>query len=661
MNVSSINWSPPAAELYPERADPQEHWLDGFEQAAMVAPVAMAQRLQRLLLRRRLARINALEPSLVRLTDEELQVRCCQVHDSLLRRGLQQPLVVTAFALVREVSRRLLGLRHHDVQILGGLAMLEGSIAEMDTGEGKTLTAALTASTAAMANLPVHLVTVNDYLAARDAENLGPVYRFLGLSVGVISNELGPDERAAVYGRDIVYASNKEIAFDYLRDRLALGNRPQLLRMKLRRLLDDGSARGRVVMRGLHFAIVDEADSVLIDEARTPLIISQETKVEDEQRWTAEAFALIEGLVADVHFRVRPEERRLELTAAGRDELAERGDAMGGMWTNRIRREEGAQQALAARLLFVRGEHYLVQDGKVQIVDEYTGRTMADRSWSDGLHQLIEAREGCEITTRKSPIARMTYQRFFRRYLRLSGMTGTAKEVGAELSAVYRLAVARIPPNRPSRRVALPVTICKTADEKWDMIARRADEYHALGRPVLIGTRSVLASQVMSQRLTEAGLPHEVLNAERAADEAAVIARAGEAGRITVATNMAGRGVDIAVDAGSIEAGGLHVILSERHDAGRIDRQLEGRTARRGEPGSTEAILSLEDPLLELAPRGPVRWFAGSSKGFRQWCARQLFAIAQRRAEQSHARDRRSVLAQDRRLGTLLAFSGAME
>jgi preprotein translocase subunit SecA len=436
-----------------------------------------------------------------------------------------------------------------------------------------------------------------------------------------------------------------------------LGNRPQLLRRKLRGLQGNGQ-QGRVVMRGLPFAIVDEADSVLIDEARTPLIISRETQVDDERRWTEQAFAIIDGFEEDIHYKLRREERRLELTAAGRAELSERGIAMGEPWTNRIRREEAARQALSARLLFANGEHYLVQDGKVQIVDEYTGRIMSDRSWSDGLHQLIEAKEGCEITTRKSPIARMTYQRFFRRYMRLSGMTGTASEVASELSAVYRLAVTRIPPNAPSRRVALPVVICRTEDEKWDRVTARAAEYSALGRAVLIGTRSVLASQKVSERLERAGLPHAVLNAEHSAEEAEVVAKAGEAGRITVATNMAGRGVDIAVDPDVLLLGGLHVILSERHDAGRIDRQLEGRTARRGEPGSTEAILSLEDPLLELLPVRASGWLGKSASLL---VAPRLFHSAQRRAERLHAQERKNLLMQDKRLGVLLAFSGANE
>lgn len=661
MNTTSTVWSPPPIDVYPERSDPREHWLDPFERLLTTLPTRLAQRLRRPLLRHTVGRINDLEATLKTLPDEELRARCKAVHNMLRRSGLQSPLVIAAFALIREVSRRSLGLRHHDVQILGGLAMLDGGIAEMDTGEGKTLTAALTAGTAAMANLPVHVITVNEYLAARDAETLGPIYRFLGLSVGVITNALKPSERAAVYARDIVYASNKEIAFDYLRDRLVLGNRPQFLRLKLSRLLHGSTIRDRVVMRGLHFAIVDEADSVLVDEARTPLIISHETEVDEERKWTEQAFAIVRDLEADIHYRLRLEERRIELTQPGLEELARRGEAMGGIWTNRIRREEGARQALSAKLLFVRGEHYLVRDGKVQIVDEYTGRVMADRSWSDGLHQLIEAKEGCEITSRKTPIARMTYQRFFRRYQRLAGMTGTAREVRSELAAVYRLTVMKIPPNTPSRKLSLPTTICRTEDEKWATIAARVAACHAVGRPVLIGTRSVRASQTMSWWLAKSGLEHAVLNAERTADEAAIIARAGMVGRITVATNMAGRGVDIAVDPQALRLGGLHIILSERHDAGRIDRQLEGRTARRGEPGTTEAILSLEDPLLELVSGSPLRWFVGAGTTFGRWCGRRLFDSAQRLAERSHAKDRRRLLAQDRRLGVLLAFSGGME
>ena len=576
------------------------------------------------------------------------------------RQGLDDSLVVQVAAIVREVSRRVTGLRHHDVQILAGLSMLGGAVVEMDTGEGKTLTAALTASAAAFAGIPVHVVTVNEYLAVRDFETLDPIYRFLGISAGAITNELSPGQRIAVYGRDIVYASNKEIAFDYLRDRIVLGPQASVLRMKLRKLDSDGVQKP-ITMRGLHFAIVDEADSVLVDEARTPLIISQETDAGEEREWAEQAFTLVDGLSAEKHYRLKPEERRITLTDAGLILLAEKGEAMGGIWLNRIRREEAARQALSAALLFRKGEHYVVQEGKVQIVDEYSGRIMADRSWSDGLHQLVELKEGCKVTARKLTVARMTYQRFFRRYLRLAGMTGTAREVRGELWAVYRLVVSSIPPNLPSRRKDLGTTICATQDEKWRRIVTRVKVLNARGRPVLIGTRSVLASETLSKWLDAAGLEHTVLNAERIAHESEIIAQAGGRGRITVATNMAGRGVDIAVDPDLLESGGLHVILSERHDAGRIDRQMKGRTARRGEPGTTEAILSLEDPLLELLPSVWLRLGNRRTGRVGELCRLQLFHMAQQRAERSHSRDRKSLLAQDRRLGLVLAFSGKTE
>ncbi|MDN3720454.1 hypothetical protein QW131_17485 [Roseibium salinum] len=436
-----------------------------------------------------------------------------------------------------------------------------------------------------MAGTPVHVITVNDYLAERDHALLQPIYRYFGLTSGVITHEVEHENRPAIYASDIVYASNKEIAFDYLRDRIVFGGRPRNLYSKLRRLSWVGERNKSSVMRGLHFAIVDEADSVLVDEARTPLIISRETDAAEEQVWAEDAFRLVNAFVPGVHFRLIVEDRRIDLTADGRDLIAERALIMGGIWSNRVRREEAARQALVANLLFYKGEHYLVREGKVQIIDEYSGRIMPDRSWSDGLHQLIELKERCQVTGRKQTIARMTYQRYFRRYRRLSGMTGTAREVRPEFRSVYRTAVFRVPPNVPSKKRDLGTRICPTLVAKWQAIAERTASLVTEGRPVLIATRSVNASRSASEWLSASGLEHTVLNAEQSAEEAEIIARAGEAGRITVATNMAGRGVDIKLDPAVIEVGGLHVILSERHDAGRIDRQMEGRAGRRGNPG----------------------------------------------------------------------------
>ena len=661
MSAGAVQWGLPALEPWAERPDPERHWLDGIEHLLLAPPRLLSRRWGQLRLRRMVASVNRLEPELTVLSDGQLTARAADLRKVMCLRGFDAPLVIEVAAIVREVSRRTTGLRHHDVQLLAGLSMLNGMVAEMDTGEGKTLTAALTACAAVFAGMPVHVVTVNDYLANRDCKLLSPIYSFLGISVGVAGTDLTPAQRVAVYSRDIAYASNTAIAFDYLRDRIALGRQPSMLANKLRRFSGYQDA-AQPVMRGLHFAIVDEADSVLVDEARTPLIISHETDAGQEREWAEHVFQLADGLLPDTHFQLKREERRIVLTDAGRSLLAERGEALGGIWLNPIRREEGVRQGLTAMRLFKRGEQYLVQDGKVQIIDEYSGRIMPDRSWSDGLHQLVEFKEGCRVTSRKLTIARMTYQRFFRRYIRLAGMTGTAREVRDELWSVYRLDVARIPSNRPSRRTHLGTTVCATQDEKWHSIVERVRFLEADGRSVLIGTRSVLASVTLSNLLEAAGIAHTVLNAEHIAEESEIIAEAGRQGHVTVATNMAGRGVDIAVDPGVLERGGLHVILSELHDAGRIDRQMQGRTARRGEPGSTEAILSLEDPLLDLAPGLLTKWIAAQRLGgLTRLCRHRLFELSQRRAERAHARERKNLLSQDRRLGVLLAFSGKTE
>ena len=349
------------------------------------------------------------------------------------------------------------------------------------------------------------------------------------------------------------------------------------------------------------------------------------------------------------------------MTEPGKRHLAEIGTEMGGIWRSPVRREEAARQALSAIHLFRRDEHYLVVDGKVQIVDEYTGRIMADRSWNEGLHQLVEFKEGCQVTGRKLPLARISYQRFFRRYRRLAGMTGTAREVAGELWSVYRLATVRVPPNRPSRRQRLPDRVFRTQEDKWRAIADRAAGMAAAGRPVLIGTRSVLTSERLSRHLAAAAIEHVVLNAKQDRDEADIIARAGEAGRVTVATNMAGRGVDIQLVAEVIRRGGLHVILSERHDAGRIDRQLAGRCARQGEPGSVEAMLSLQDPILDYGGRGLARGLEPVPLALVRRLAAGLLRRAQRRAERLHSRARRDLLKLDQKMGTLLAFSGEIE
>ncbi|QIK42226.1 DEAD/DEAH box helicase [Pontivivens nitratireducens] len=654
----------PAALDYPERADvqegPVERWLIGVQASVMARGARLrAWRLRGILraVRRHEARFAAMDEGELQAAGRDISLKLREVPNRL-------PLRVTgeAFALIREVSARVLGKRHYDVQVLGAWAMLRGQIAEMRTGEGKTLCATLAVTTAALAGRPVHVMSVNDYLTARDAEEMSPLYAFFGLSVGVVQEGQDADLRRALYRSDIVYGTNKEIAFDYLRDRAVLRRSPGNLRRKIDRLMRPGTEPLR--LRGLHVAIIDEADSVLIDEARTPLIISGGETEEGgfDEALFREAMQVATDLIEGEHYRIPRGLRRIEMRPAGLDHLDEIAEGREDAFGIPVIREHAVVQALNALHIYHAGEAYLVMDGKVQIVDENTGRVMADRSWSDGLHQMVELKEGLEITKARETLSRITYQRLFRRYAHVGGMTGTARDAAWELWSVYRLAVAKIPTNKPDIRRFAGDRLFTTESRKWQAIAARAREFHEAGMPVLIGTRSVTASQQASARLAEAELPHQVLSAAQDADEAAVIAEAGQAGRITVATNMAGRGTDIKLGAGVAEAGGLAVILSERHDSRRVDRQLEGRCGRQGEPGRVEAFLSLEDELMRgkgaanLRRAGQVmsRLLGASSAG---WVLR----LRQKNVEALHAEARRDLLEQDRQLSRTLAVSGELE
>ncbi len=601
------------------------------------------------------------------LDDGELRALGEDLGLRLRKEGFQADLVARGFALVREVADRALGQRHFDVQIVGGWILLQGQVAEMEAGEGKTLTATLAAVTAALAGIPVHIITVNDYLAARDAEWMGPIYRALGLRVGTIVHGMQPAERRAAYAADVTYCTNKEIVFDYLRDRLAMGRRTSRIQLALDRLGGEASRASRLVLRGLHYGIVDEADSVLVDEARTPLIISGEMhpSAAAERAAYETALHLAEKLERERDYRVEARERMVHLTEAGEIRLSELARDLGQVWTGRLHREQLVRQALIARHLFQRDKHYLVREGKVQIIDEYTGRVMEGRSWEHGLHQLIEAKEGCPGTQQNAPLARISYQRFFRRYLRLAGMTGTAREVAGELRDVYGLAVVGVPTNQPVQRRGLRGRVYVGAAAKWEAIVSRIGELHQAGRPILVGTRSVVASEHLSQLLRARGLPHTVLNARQDKSEAEVVAQAGEPGRITVATNMAGRGTDIQLAPGVAEMGGLHVIATERHEAGRIDRQLFGRCGRQGDPGSYEDIVSLEDELVAVHGSRIWRWVAVRLARPRRpvpaWLGALLFRRAQRAAERTYSNARQELLKMDEQLDTALAFSGRGE
>lgn len=612
------------------------------------------------------ARIDAEAEGLPRLSDEDLRARARVLRGELAGSGLAEGPVARAFALVREAAARRLGKRPYDVQLVGGWLLMTGFLAEMETGEGKTLTAGLPACVAALAGVPVHLVTVNDYLVERDAGLLTPLYEFFGLSVGTVAETMDFSARQAAYRADIVYCSNKTLVFDYLRDRLTLAGNFTPTRLQLERLSPHGSPLARLLLRGLHYAIVDEADSVLVDEARTPLILSKETSNPSERLVYQQALAVAERLRPGRDYLAEAKSRQVVLTAGGRARLAETTAELGGIWQGRRRAEEWVRQALAARAFYHRDQQYLVREGKVLIVDEFTGRVMADRSWERGLHQMIETKEGLELSGSKETLARISYQQFFGRYLRLAGMTGTAREVADELWSVYRLNTVRVPTHRPSRRLHQPPRVFPGRSEKLAALAKRITERHAEGRPVLVGTRSVAASEDISQILRAAGLAHQVLNARQDAAEAEIVGAAGQPGRITVATNMAGRGTDIQLGEGVDALGGLHVIATEMHEAGRIDRQLFGRCARQGDPGSCELFLSLDDELLTAYCSPLLRAWLGRllRNGPRPLGERLCLYVAkaaQRAAERHHARIRQQTLRLDEKLKTTLAFSGTTD
>lgn len=645
----------PRIRLYPEREDTGAGWERRIGNSLLGARDSILSPLRKLRARRFVQRVNGLREKLSGLDDPAFGRFVYTIRRDLVRYGFQDKIVARSYAVIREAARRRIGLAHFDVQIEGGRVLLNGAIAELETGEGKTLTATLAAGTAALAGVPVHVVTVNDYLAKRDETLMGPVYQALGLTVGVVVSGMSTEERRSAYNADITYCTNKEAAFDYLRDRMALGYDHKNLRAKLSRLFRSAGSTGEPVMRGLHFAIVDEADSVLIDEARTPLIISGRTDPAAEKRRAEEALQLVTPLVRNLHFTMRRDNRQIELTDSAKADLQDRATALGGPWRGALYREDMARNALSALHLFHRDEHYLVRDDRIEIIDEYTGRVMQDRSWGEGLHQMIEVKEGCTVTGQTIPMARMTYQRFFRRYKRLAGMTGTASEARRELWSVYRLPVTRIATNRPLARGYAPPRIFRTGDEKWRHIVSRTQALSESGIPVLIGTRSVATSEIASGCLNEAGVAHRVLNAAQDEHEAEIISRAGQSGRVTVATNMAGRGVDIRLGTGVAERGGLRIVMSERHDSGRIDRQLFGRCARQGEPGRVEVVLSLEDPLIVDSGIRLTQMTAMN------WRRAAVFRRAQRVMERRHARVRRELMRWDNELGTALAFTGRVE
>ena len=609
------------------------------------------------------AEVESMAPQFSEMRDHQLHEKLMECRDVFRRGGAGVGAsLLTSLAAIREASDRRLGLRPFPVQIMGALALHHGWLAEMATGEGKTLTAGLAAVLAGWSRHPCHIVTVNDYLVGRDAEWMRPLTAFCGVRVGTVTASMPLPERRRGYASDVTYVTSKELLADFLRDRLRLGSLSNPTRRLLRELLRprDASGDDGLALRGLHSAIVDEADSVLIDEAVTPLIISQPRKNPYLEAAVTTARGIAEGLVPDTDFRVVDRYREIELTRHGKDRLAGLCKDLEGLWRGEARREELIRQALVAREFFIRDKQYIIVDGRVVIVDEFTGRQMAQRTWRQGLHQAIEAKENIPLSDPSETIARLSFQRFFRCFSHISGMTGTAREAAAEFWQIYKLPVVSIPTNRPCIRKQLPDVVFRTASEKWKGVADDVERMHSTGRPILVGTRNVDVSEKLAALLADRHIPCKVLNAVRHQDEAVVVAQAGEPGCITIATNMAGRGTDIKLGNGVAAMGGLHVLATERHESGRVDRQLIGRAARQGDPGSCQIFASLEDDLLVRhlpgSVLGAVRRVADS--GRMSWISSPAFRFAQRRAQALAFHQRQAVLASDTWLDESLSFAG---
>ncbi len=607
--------------------------------------------------------IVLLEKQYSDLTDDKLRELGLEYRDRF-RRGREVGQDVDhVFAIVREAAWRTMGLKPFPVQIAGALAMEAGCFVEMATGEGKTLTATMPALLGGWRGRGCHVITANDYLATRDAETMQPIYGFFGLRSASIDGEMAPPDRRDAYQADITYCTNKEVAADFLRDRLALGKLKSLPQALLAKIAHgSGSGTDRLVQRGLFYAIVDEVDSILIDEAVTPLIISGQAPNCEQVEAFQHSADIAAQLEEKTHFKPNAKYREIELTKAGEQRISELSEGLGGLWVGLRRPQELVTQALTAKVFYEEGKQYVLQDDKVVIVDEFTGRLMPDREWRDGLHQAVSAKEGVEIEPPKDTYARISFQRFFRQYRRLCGMTGTAAEGWLEFWQIYHTPVVVIPTNRPCARKVQPDRVFATQESKWDVIVDEIRELHEQGRPVLVGTRSVGASELLGQLLADEGLDCQILNAVRHEEEAEIVAQAGQRGRITVATNMAGRGTDIKLGKGVAELGGLHVIATERHEAGRIDRQLFGRCARQGDPGSAQACVSMQDELVVrhsplLLKTLQKRGAAGKGEISTKW-NRKLFDSAQQKAQQQALRQRKGVLSSDDWLDEYLGFAG---
>lgn len=601
------------------------------------------------------SRIEQKSNELSKLTNAEIRKQSLSLRFQALSGKPLHEIIPAAGALVREAADRSIGLRHYPVQLLGGIAMHFGSIAVMQTGEGKTLTATLPLYLAALGGRGAHLATANDYLAARDAELMKPVYELLGMTIGVVQSKTSRRERQAAYSADVTYSTAKEIGFDFLRDRLFQRSFQQGRAGLIAGLLGDAQSDGsqKPVQREPNFVLVDEADSILIDEARTPLIVSS---IPDDvalakralYRWSAENSAKFNE---HEHYQIDPKSKQVQLNGAGRKRIRQLPQPELLQQTPSMDIYDQLEQAIYVDRNYTRDRHYVVRDGEVVIVDEFTGRLAEGRKWRAGLHQAIEAREQVEISIETGEAARITIQDLFLRYERLAGMTGTAANSAPELRKLYRVKVVEVPTNRPPKRTQWPDLVFGTESQKWNAIADEIDSLHRTGRPVLVGTRSIDKSERLSHILATRKIPHDVLNARQLDREANIVAAAGQVSKVTVATNMAGRGTDIKISGAAQDLGGLHVICSEMHESARIDRQLIGRCGRQGDPGTFRQFMSLEDDLLDQGlgrPRAEkIRLHKqDSTKNLLRFA--ELFRGAQAKLERKHFQSRMQLLHQEK-------------
>lgn len=655
--VPGVIWPLPAAVRLPEGLDQIAHDARGLWRRR----ATLGRELSRLSMQCTAA-CEALKGS----SEEELSGHLAQARELLRRDPLHaRGRLVEALAAVGEVAARVMGMRPYPVQFMAALALQRGLLAEMATGEGKTLTVALAGVLAGWSARPCHVITSNDYLAGRDAHEMTPLYQRCGLSVAGIHAAVEHAKRPALYGCDVVYVTAKELLADHLRDELAARAGRDPRRMAFENWLEGGRAPSNpavLLVRGLHAAVVDEADNVLVDEAVTPLILSAPRNSHDLGE-AVRCMAVLAGrLDAASDYELLPQRRTVTLRDGARLALDRLAPSLPTTWRAAPRREELLRQALTVRHFILLNHQYVVNDGKIVLLDEFTGRLTPGRTLMAGLHQAVEAKEGVEVTDPNESLGQLSFQTFFRRFPRLAGTSGTAREAAAEFWRIYRLSVLPIPTHRPRLTVTAPTRVFATAQERWAAVAQHVAGLHRIGQPVLVGVRSVEASLVLARELEALGLPFSLLNAVLHEQEAGVVAQAGETGRITIATNMAGRGTDIRLGPGVPALGGLHVVIAEANESARVSRQLAGRCGRQGDPGSVTVMLSLEDALVSrFVPNSLRRLLAPLAHVSTPWRDRVLSGTvrwAQRRAEAEAYARRRAVLKADDWLDKALPFVG---